>query len=342
MAYKGSKIRKLKNIFIRAIVVVVAWYALWYQLRHHENLFDLSKQFLAGFYQKGSIATISLIILLMCLNWSLEAFKWSYLIRKSEKISFFRSLKGIMTGISVGTFTPNRLGEFLGRSFVLDKTHPWKVFFMTIIGSYSQLLATIIFGTAGLFFFIRQYSEISTGFLYIDILIGFFAIATVVFLILLYFNISILDKLIGPWLRRKKPGFGSWFQVISTYNSTELFVVLIFSLSRYIVFSFQFYILLLFFNLNFPFWNAMSIIGVVYLVMTIIPSVALSEIGVRGSVAIYFFSFCFGSLTGVSDPELGVVSTSSLLWLVNIVLPAIMGTLFVYHLRVFRNNKNQG
>jgi len=340
MTIKRPKIRKLKNIAVRGLVVVVAWAALWYQLRHHENLAALPGQLLERLKNPGSMAVMGIVFLLMLLNWSLEALKWRYLIRKSEKISFFRSLKAIFTGISAGTFTPNRLGEFIGRSFVLDKTHPWKVFFMTLIGSYSQLLATILFGTAGVFFFTWHYSELSTGFTYLDRIIVFFALATVVLLMLLYFNINILDKLIGKRLRRRRPGFGSWFRVISSYNQTELLVVLLFSLSRYVVFTAQYLLLLSLFGVKVPLIQAMAIIGVIYLVMTIIPSIAWSEIGVRGSASIYFFGFYFAAAGVTEDASLGILSTTTALWLVNLVLPALLGTLFVYHLRVFRSPKN--
>lgn len=340
MVIKRPKIRKLKNMAIRGLVVMVAWGALWYQLRHHDNLSALPGQLAERLGDPGATGFLGLVFFLMLINWSLEALKWRYLIRKSEKISFFRSLKAIFTGISAGTFTPNRLGEFLGRSFVLDKTHPWKVFFMTLIGSYSQLLATILFGTFGLFFFTWHYSVLSTGFTYLDRIIIFFGLATVALLMLLYFNIDVLDKMFGKRLRRRRPGFATWFRVISAYNASELLVVLLFSISRYLTFSIQYLLLLKLFGLSVPTVHALAIIAVVYLVMTIIPSIAWSEIGIRGSASLYFFGFYFTAIGSTQDPSLEILSTTTALWLVNLVLPALLGTLFVYHLRVFRNPKN--
>ncbi len=338
MVNKKPKIRKVKNTLVRLAVVVVAWYALWYQLRHHETLGGLLDQFIDQFGHNDFWLPLAAVVLLMAVNWSIEAIKWRYLIRKSEKISFFRSLKGIFTGISVGTFTPNRLGEFLGRSFVLDQTHPWKVFFMTLIGSYSQLLVTVLTGTAGLFYFLWNYAGLTTGLTYLDVLIVFFAGVTVVLLMVLYFNIYLIDKHLGGWLRKKKPGFGAWLHVISSYSGKELMVVLLLSISRYLVFSTQFYLLLHLFHLPVPLLDAMAFIGIVYLVMMVVPSVALSEVGIRGSVAVYFFSFYFLTIPAIEDPALGIVSASTVLWLINLVIPAALGTFFVYHLRVFRNS----
>jgi hypothetical protein len=324
---------------IRLTVVIIAWGALWYQLRHHGDLRSLASGFFLQFGQIHQVLTLLLVLLLMFVNWSLEALKWQFLIRKSEKISFFRSLKGILTGISVGVFTPNRLGEFAGRSFVLDKTHPWKVFFMTLVGSYSQLLATILFGVSGLIAFLHLYIGLPEGFAYQNMIMAFFAIMTVMLLMLLYFNIWLIDKHLGRWLRKKRPGFAVYLHVISQYSRDELQAVLVFSILRYFVFSMQFLLLLHLFDLPIPFWQGMIFIGVVYLVMTLIPTFALSEIGIRGSAAIYFFGFYYSRVLGDAEYALGVVGASSVLWFINLVLPAILGTFFVYHLRVFRNNQ---
>jgi uncharacterized membrane protein YbhN (UPF0104 family) len=339
MVFQKPKIRKLKNIAIRVAIVVVAYVALWFQLRKHGGLHALWSTMDLQDATRNDILILLSVIFLMGANWSVEALKWRYLIRKSEKISFFRSLKAIFTGISVGTFTPNRLGEFLGRSFFLDRSHPWKVFFMTIIGSYSQLIATVLFGAAGLLLFTSRYAGLSTGFNYLDLLIAFFIGLSLLFLLFLYFNIEILDRFLGPWLKRKKPGFASWFHIIAGYNYLELLAVLAFSILRYAIFSFQFFLLLRLFGFAISPGTSLLFTSVIYLVMTVIPSIALSEIGVRGSVSLFFFAFYFPSEMG-SQESAAIVSSSGLLWLINLVIPAILGTFFVYHLKVFRNNKN--
>ncbi|MFO7722365.1 MAG: lysylphosphatidylglycerol synthase domain-containing protein, partial [Bacteroidales bacterium] len=276
MVIQQPKIRKIKNTAIRVTVVAVAYTALWYQLRKYGGIHAMRESWMSWHSSSDDILLLSLVVIMMGINWSLEALKWRYLIRKSEKISFFRSLKAIFTGISVGTFTPNRLGEFLGRSFILERSHPWKVFFMTIIGSYSQLIATVLFGAAGLLLFASRFTGLSTGFTYLDMLIAFFVVVSLLFLLLLYFNIDILDRYLGPWLRNKKPGFASWFHVIAGYSSVELLVVLLFSAMRYAVFSLQFFILLRIFDFQITLGNSLLFTSVIYLVMTVIPSIALS------------------------------------------------------------------
>jgi|TARA_B100001964_G_C13941195_1_gene468998 hypothetical protein len=75
--------------------------------------------------------------------------------------------------------------------------------------------------------------------------------------------------------------------------------------------------------------------------MTIIPTIALTEIGVRGSVSLFVFQHHFEKL-GLWNSEIaiGVVSASSILWLINLIFPAIVGTIFVFSLRFFRKRND--
>ena len=121
------------------------------------------------------------------------------------------------------------------------------------------------------------------------------------------------------------------------YDPKELLQVLLISFLRYVVFSTQYYIFLHLFGINIPLLHAFVLISVIYLVMMMVPSIALTEIGIRGSVSIYMFSLYLqktGAFPG--DYHLGIFAASSLLWLLNIVIPAILGTFFVFNLKFFR------
>ncbi len=332
-----SKVRKLQNIAIRILVVIVAWYALSRQLLRHDDLDQVWDSFAENTRNISFWISLLPVFIGMLLNWSIEAFKWRLLTMKSEKISFFRALQAVCTGITVGTFTPNRVGEFIGRSFVLDKTHPWKTFFMTMVGSFAQLLITIIAGTAGFLFFASRYGWFSAGSMYLDIPIVFFAIAAVILLLLFYFHVDLIDHYFGRWIAQKRPGFAKWVHVLSEYQTRDLLKVLLMSGARYLVFSWQFIYLIHLFGLSIPYAESMVFLSVSYLVMTLIPTIALSELGVRGTVTLHFFGYYFGA-AGYGAPEtFALVGAATMLWLINLVVPALVGTLYVYRLRVFRN-----
>ena len=86
----------------------------------------------------------------MFLNWFLESLKWRFLISKIEKISIKRSLRAIFSGITVSAFTPNRVGEYAGRVFCLEKADRVQAVLITVIGSMAQLVVTIVFGLIGI------------------------------------------------------------------------------------------------------------------------------------------------------------------------------------------------
>src|SRR5690606_2826836 len=95
-----------------------------------------------------------------------------------------------------------------------------------------------------------------------------------------------------------------------------------YSVIRYLVFSFQFYFLLQLFGVDISYINAMTIITSMYLLASIIPSIFIFDVVVKGSVAVYLFS-----LVGVN--ELTILCVVTLMWLLNFVFPSMIGSVFV-------------
>jgi len=99
--------------------------------------------------------------------------------------------------------------------------------------------------------------------------------------------------------------------------------VVVLALLRYMVFTCQFYLLLLFFGVEVPFIPAWILVSVIFYVMVLVPTIALTELGVRGAVAAYFFS-------RITDQLPGVLNATVSLWLFNLAIPAMIGTGFVF------------
>ena len=68
-------------------------------------------------------------------------------------------------------------------------------------------------------------------------------------------------------------------------------------------------------------------IAMTFFVMSVVPTFAITEIGVRGAIAAFFF----GKLT--SD-VLPVLNATFSLWLINLAIPALIGTFFIFHFRL--------
>ncbi len=278
----------------------------------------------------------------MIVNWSIEAHKWKYLIKKVERISFAKALKAVFAGLSVSTFTPNRVGEFLGRVFILQKANPWKAIFISILCSMSQLMITLLVGSISVIiytlnFFSKQ--DIFPGYiLYVSVAI---LLITNFLVLSIFFNVSFISKWLNMLIKPKWRKMKGYLKVFSYFKFYELRNVLLFSLLRYSVFSFQFYLLLRFFNVPLSIFEGIFLISLVYFIISAIPSMTLAEIGIRGSVAVGVFDYYFNTTLNMNvNYDFAVIAATSVLWLINIALTAFIGNFYVMKFNFFKSRKS--
>jgi hypothetical protein len=81
------------------------------------------------------------------------------------------------------------------------------------------------------------------------------------------------------------------------------------------------------FDVQAPVLYSASLFPVVLLVLTFIPNSELTEIAVRSSVSV----FVFGKFT---ENTAGVLSASVALWFINLVIPAIIGSVTIFYMRI--------
>ena len=318
---------KFFSILFKITIVFMALWFLYDKLFLNESILDVEQQFFA-LLNNDNKSLLALVLLLMVINWSIEALKWQYLISKLEKVTFWLAIKAVFLGITVSIFTPNRVGEFGGRVFCLEKADRIKAVLVTILGNLSQLLSTIIFGSISFIFFVQQFlkDELITQFGLLPII--FFLIVFVGALVFLFLHSSFLTFLLSKIKFLNK--YLDYIQVFSLYTFKELLNILLISILRFLIFSFQFYLLICFVEIEISFLQSLMMSSLTFLAMSIIPTIALTELGVRGSVAVYFFGF-------ITSMHLAVVLASFSLWAINLVIPALIGLLFVYQLKFFRS-----
>ena len=246
----------------------------------------------------------------------------------------------MLSGIAVSTFLPNRVGEFVGRIFVIENASRIEAILITILGSLSQLLVTILTGSFCLIIFIPRFlwhfenyfGHIYWGMVAMTLIID-------VFLLLFYFNISFLSYLREKLCIRKWRKYRKFLNVFSFYSFRELFQVIALSFLRYGVFSIQFYILLRLFSVPIPFFDGMLIVGIIFFIMAVIPTIAITELGIRGSVALYFFGVYFSGIHTIDETiSIGILSASTLLWIINLAIPALVGSVLLFRLHFFKTN----
>lgn len=321
--------RKSISWAIKVAIVLAAFWFIYKEIFTKQHIIENFKMMLD---RPLEIRLLLLTIGLTFVNWGFESLKWKSLIDKIEKISFLTAYKAILSGVTVSIFTPNRVGEYAGRIFHLEKADRINAVLITMVCGVAQLLVTIFAGIIALAFFAPANLNIEEHisiYYYYALLVIFIGGAG--FLLFAYLNASLMApvikrmKILGKWRR-----YGKLF---GKFEKAELLKVLLYSFGRFAVFTLQFYLLLLIFGVTIPYFPAVMMISITYFVMAIIPTIAIAELGIRGVVSVYLISMV------VSVPnELGILTASFALWLVNLAFPALLGSLFIFNLKFFRQN----
>lgn len=330
-----SKVKKILSWTLKILIVVLAYGFLYNQVVHGRDLQKIYADIIGLTDLSDFFVYFWLVVFMMFVNWSIETRKWQLLISKLETVSFLTAFQAVLAGMTISSFTPNRIGEFIGRIFILDKANKWEGVFVTIIGSLSQLLTTLIVGMIAVFFFIPYYFGNSEVNIYLYVGIGLVAITAIVLLMLAYFNLEILVVIARRLGFARSNPLIRYLRVFALFSNKALAKILWLSFLRYTVFTTQFYLLLHVLNVDISYPAACMLIALIFFIDTAIPTIVLTEWGVRASLAVFMFTTYF-NYTGMVVSEattIAIVAASTLLWFINLVIPAIIGSVFIFKLK---------
>ncbi len=313
---------KTLNTIVKLLIFIGLMVVLYKQIIHNENLQNVVSHFKNTF--DGEYALLFFVFLLMLLNWTIETIKWKYLINKWHELSWLKAIEGILFGITFSMFTPNRVGEFGGRVWAL-KTDRITAIVSTLIGSYAQIVVNVCLGATG-FLCYTFYTGKNDS--YLNGVFIFFFILIVVATHLTYFNLDFVSTKFFKIKRFQK--IRNYIDVINKYSLTDLLKLEFLSLSRYCIYCLQFMLLLNFFGVDVPIGFGFILISAIFFIQTINPfSIDLLDIGFRGNVALFF-------LKPYTDNDIGILATTIMLWLINLVFPAIIGAIAALQFKFFR------
>jgi hypothetical protein len=269
-------------------------------------------------------------LILIFANWGIEAWKWLISVRTFYPIKFIQAFKAVLSGVSFSVTMPNRVGEYLGRIVYLPEGNRLKTISITLVGSFAQLLVTIITGTIGL---IILKSKLVDSFPQFRIWYQFALYSLILLaliMLLMYFNVAGLVTVFNRWIKNKK--YNYLVEAVQNFHSKLLLQLLLLSLLRYVVFVVQYIFVFYLFQVNIDAAQIAITMSVVFLAMAVVPSIALVEVWLRGELSI--------KLIGLfSSNSLGIGFTSVTVWFINLILPAIIGSLLLLNLRIFKKNE---
>ena len=261
------------------------------------------------------------VFLLLPFNLFFEALKWQRLVAGLQPISLGLAFRSVLVGQTGAFFTPNRIGEFPARALMLNKNNMIPAVALGFVGSAMQMLVITLFGLITTFLYISSnvsslLSSVSTITWVVSLLLVLLFVIGCALLFGHYqWFCGCLAKSKWQWLNSLGVG-------LAHLSFRDAWLIFSFSALRYLVYSSQFYAMLLFMNVTLTPWQALLSIPTIYLLVTYTPSFAFSEAMVRGSYAIFI-------LSAFSTNDAGMALASILLWCINYCLPMLVGSFFV-------------
>ncbi|WP_121353838.1 lysylphosphatidylglycerol synthase domain-containing protein [Flavisolibacter nicotianae] len=326
---RNKTIKIFLKYFFGPLLFVGLSFSIFQQIRHQPHLAQSWEQIKASF-ASVKIVYLFLACSLIFVNWGLESWKWKLLVSTVRPIGFWPAYKAVLSGVSFSVSLPNRVGEYIGRMMYQPEGGRLKTISLAIVGSVAQLLVTLFCGLISLVVLKKELLQ-----LYPEAVIGYqFLVYGLLgatgLLAFAYFNVSAVVAFFSRWLSLHHLLY--LVESLQKFNASFLARILLISSLRYVVFLLQYLAMFSLFGVAIAPGIAVSVMSVVFLALAVIPSIALVEVGLRGEVSL--------RLLGIfSANSLGIGLTSVTIWFINLIVPALLGTLFLLNVKLLSKNE---
>lgn len=279
-----------------------------------------------------NILLIGLLLVLMLINWGIEARKWQILVSRVEKKNFFTAFGAVLSGLSLSLFVPNGIGDYAGRILFMHEGNRLRSVTLTLVGSMAQLIVTLAGGFIGLVYLqhngwndVKELQGLS--FFWVNGIIFMIAMGTLLMLFI-YFRLNWLTVMFEkiPFVYK----YRFMVENLEHISKKDLTRILWLSIIRFTVFIVQYLLLLHIFGVRLNTFDAACTICVLFLVLAILPTIPVADLGMRGEAGLQLFGILTSNTTGV-------IATTTGIWLVNLIVPAMAGSLFILGIKIFRN-----
>ena len=305
------KTKQFFFVLIKLSIVIGAFYFIHQKLTLNKEL-DFN-DFLSFLSKNASFSTKNILFLLILtiFNWFFEIIKWKLLVRSIKKISFKNAMEQSLGALTASLFTPNRIGEYGAKAIYFQPSERKKVMLLNLVSNMMQMSVTLILGIAGLLLMQLKF----------DLNINLYK-GLQLLLILVLIGVIVVIGIQKNKFRIKGFSIDRLKGFLNQLSRSILVTSFGLSFLRYLIFSFQFFALLTLFDVQLTYFNAMIVISSMYVISSIVPSIFIFDVVIKGSVAVYLFS-----IVGVN--EFTILSIIMVMWLLNFVLPSIFGSFYV-------------
>ena len=284
-----------------------------------QNINDLIESFSNIFSYKNALKLLIVFLLIMA-NWACEARKWQILTQRFENLTFIDAYKSVLVGLTLGFITPANLGDFAGRTLHLKKDNRQTGIGTILLGNGIQFYVTLIFGILSYLIIwknnISIFDQIIFGVTLFCVLLGIF----------LFYNRNKVQQYFNRfrWIHP----FKVYLNALTDFENRDFKNVMIWTSIRFIIYSFQFVIILQIFQIDVLTIDLWAISCLILLFKTLIPPINfLSDLGIREISAIHFFNFYSVNIASV-------ITATFALWLINILFPVLIGSAFFLRIKL--------
>jgi hypothetical protein len=331
----ARQLKILLNYVLGPLLFIVLFYIIYKKVETQPDL-PQKLEVLKNSFSSKNIWKIASLVLLLCLNWSIEARKWQLLMRPVERVSFITAIKAILSGLALSLFLPNGFGEYPARALYMKEGNRLRSVALNVAGSMAQLIVTLVVGTASLIYlktFAWATSEPLEGLsvLWLNGIISMIILGTLILLVT-YFRLSWLTRLAEkiPFMQRYK----YLIENVEAFHWKELTRILGLSFIRFIVFAIQYMVVLHLFEVKISAVNAFCTTSVLFLFLAILPTIPFADVGIRGQAGTQLFGL-------ITPDAFGVIATIAVIWFVNLIIPSAAGSLFLLGVKLFKKGDKQ-
>jgi hypothetical protein len=303
---------------IGVLLFLICSFAIYNQVLSNENWRAYQSNldqliFQIPLYQWG------VLLLLMLFNFLIESIKWrrvvSYnnLTASNNTISFSKAVKGVLVGQTFAFFTPNRIGEYAGRTLYLEEGKKLMGVSQLAWASYAQLLITILVGSLALSINIGQYHWMN-GSLLIAAHLGL--------------PIIIVSSLGLYFFEYTWKGKFNFLNILQIDIRLKIYLLAL-SFFRYFIFILQYAWVAYMLQMHIEFISIAWSVAILFLFLSILPTISITELVVRGQLLLLI-------LAPFYQDKMTIISLSSLIWGVNFLLPSIIGAILLLGYRLNR------
>ena len=225
-----------------AVTLAAYTYLVWV-LVSFDDYGGLAAGFAGMSLQRGM--SIVLCVALMPLNWLLESLKWQKLVNTLSHIGLKEAYRSVLSGLTAGFFTPNRIGDPLGRIMTLEPGKRTECAALSVVGIMGQNFATVLCGSvsAVAFIFLHFVPEAA-----IPVNVKICAATLAILCAILYFSLPYLCKRVSDLKFAAR--YKRLTAAVGRVSFPLLFGIGALSIARFCIYCTQYFLILRFFGIE--------------------------------------------------------------------------------------------